>query len=274
MIFKPLRTEQSDHGLIPTTLDNVKSNLRVLDDEEDTLITEYIEASTERIERWLDMCFLFGRRVSYYGYCIRCATAFQIPGRPMHVVESVEVMQDGSYVTLVEGTDYEIQVERLQTLIILKQIVTIDTDVPDPVKITYVLGFSRLITQSNFTFSDPTVTVTATAHQLVTGNPVYVSGADQSEYNGIHDVTVTSADEFTYAVTGSPASPTGTIVIVGPDVPSTLQLAVKRMVAMMYANRGDCSDKCGDVPCVAQSLAKSWRKRIIRTTSVRYGCCC
>jgi len=56
-----------------------------------------------------------------------------------------------------------------------------------------------------------TVTTTA-SHSLTTGHYVFIIGAEQSEYNGIFQVTVTGASTFTFAVTGTPVSPaTGTI---------------------------------------------------------------
>lgn len=56
-----------------------------------------------------------------------------------------------------------------------------------------------------------TVTTTA-SHSLTTGHYVFIIGAEQAEYNGIFQVTVTGASTFTFAVTGTPVSPaTGTI---------------------------------------------------------------
>lgn len=65
------------------------------------------------------------------------------------------------------------------------------------------------------TRSGSTATVVTPAnHGLTTGNEANVRGADQAEYNGIFTVTVVSPTSFTYAVSGSPASPaTGTIKI-------------------------------------------------------------
>ena len=49
------------------------------------------------------------------------------------------------------------------------------------------------------TRSGRTVTVTtSTAHKLVSGQPVIISGATQTEYNGAFTITVTSSTTFTY----------------------------------------------------------------------------
>lgn len=68
------------------------------------------------------------------------------------------------------------------------------------------------ITSGSLTRSGSTATVTSTAHGLATGDKVTIRGAAQSEYNGRQTITVTGADSFTFAVSGTPASPaTGTI---------------------------------------------------------------
>ena len=62
--------------------------------------------------------------------------------------------------------------------------------------------------------SGTTVTATATAHGLLVGQLVLISGAAQLAYNRIFRVeTVADADTFTFTVYGSPTSPaTGTIL--------------------------------------------------------------
>lgn len=60
--------------------------------------------------------------------------------------------------------------------------------------------------------SGSTATVTHTSHGLATNNKVNIQGANQPEYNGVHQITVTGASTYTYTVSGSPATPaTGTI---------------------------------------------------------------
>lgn len=65
---------------------------------------------------------------------------------------------------------------------------------------------------TSLTRSGSTATATVASHGLSTGNKVNVSGAGQSEYNGVFTITVVDANTFTYPVTGTPATPaTGTI---------------------------------------------------------------
>lgn len=70
-----------------------------------------------------------------------------------------------------------------------------------------------VFTVSSLTRSGTTATaVTSIAHGYTTGQWVTVAGADQGDYNGTVQITVTDVDQFTYAVANSPATPaTGTI---------------------------------------------------------------
>lgn len=62
------------------------------------------------------------------------------------------------------------------------------------------------------TRSGSTATVTHTAHGMLTGQSIWIQGANQNEYNGLHTITVTGANSYTYTVSGTPTTPaTGTI---------------------------------------------------------------
>lgn len=69
---------------------------------------------------------------------------------------------------------------------------------------------------TTITRSGSTATASCTAHGLTTGSRVLIKGANQTEYNGIHIVTVTGSGTFTFKVSGTPTTPaTGTIVSTG-----------------------------------------------------------
>ena len=71
-------------------------------------------------------------------------------------------------------------------------------------------------TVTSITRSGATATVAHTAHGLVDGKKVLIKGAAQQEYNGVFTITVTGANEYTYTVSGTPATPaTGTIKATG-----------------------------------------------------------
>jgi hypothetical protein len=87
---------------------------------------------------------------------------------------------------------------------------------------------------STITRSGSTATLTTlSAHGLSTGDQVWVSGATQTEYNGLFTITVTDTTHYTYAVTGTPATPaTGSPVARGAttldveDAPGAAGVAV------------------------------------------------
>lgn len=98
------------------------------------------------------------------------------------------------------------------------------TDVDYPGYHTYSVGLTSssatatvtVNTKSvtSITLSGTTATVTCVSHGLTTGDSRTISGAVQTEYNGLQLVTVTDANTFTFTVTGTPATPaTGTILM-------------------------------------------------------------
>lgn len=73
---------------------------------------------------------------------------------------------------------------------------------------------AQSLSVSSITRSGTIATVTTAAdHGIASSVPVTISGAVEAEYNGLKEITVITADQFQYEVTGSPTSPaTGTIL--------------------------------------------------------------
>lgn len=71
-------------------------------------------------------------------------------------------------------------------------------------------------TVSTMTSSGTTVTVTAAAHGLSSGEEVRIKGANESNYNGFYNITIVDSDTFTYTAGGTPSSTpaTGTITYI------------------------------------------------------------
>ena len=62
-------------------------------------------------------------------------------------------------------------------------------------------------TITTITHVGPVATLTtATAHGLITGNRVTISGASPSAYNGVYVITVTAANVFTYTMASTPGT--------------------------------------------------------------------
>lgn len=104
------------------------------------------------------------------------------------------------------------------------------------------------------TRSATTATVSHTAHGLATNEKVVIRGCDQTEYNGVKQITVTGPNEYTYTVSGSPATPaTGS-----PESTGVVLEGLTDVNGQISASR-------------AYSLDQSIRYRIaIATTSPRY----
>lgn len=77
------------------------------------------------------------------------------------------------------------------------------------------------------------IATTSTNHNLATGVSVTIAGASQSEYNITATINVTSNTEFTYTISGSPATPaTGTIT-------ATFTTAYVAIKALEYGINGN-----------------------------------
>lgn len=104
-------------------------------------------------------------------------------------------------------------------------------------------GF-RTYTVTSITRSGSVATVTTSAPTtLETGDSVIIAGADQTEYNGEFTITVLTSATFTYAVTGTPATPaTGSITLQGgpTTVPGLVYLNDYMFVGTMRGEIFNC----------------------------------
>jgi hypothetical protein len=76
------------------------------------------------------------------------------------------------------------------------------------------LPYQESVTQ--ITRSGSTATVSHSVHGMATGDFALIAGANEEEYNGCFEITVTGASTYTYTVPGAPSSPaTGTIISTG-----------------------------------------------------------
>jgi len=115
------------------------------------------------------------------------------------------------------------------TVTVIQDPVTTLVNVRDIITAAAVSGARVLVTASDntgpmpydetvtsITRSGAVATATHTSHGLVDGKQVLIKGANQQEYNGVFTITVTGANTYTYAVSGTPTTPaTGTIKATG-----------------------------------------------------------
>jgi len=124
-------------------------------------------------------------------------------------------------------------------------------------------------TVSAITRSGSTATVTTTAsHGFKTNSYVTISGAAQSQYNGVYRITVTSSTQFTYTVSGTPATPaTGAIKaeygfkgwewVTGADAGLKSLELVNAFLSNEYGQNWAASLPDGGTPGAANSVASA-----------------
>jgi uncharacterized phiE125 gp8 family phage protein len=120
--------------------------------------------------------------------------------------------------------------------------------VVNAVTVRYVCGYGGTSkTVSGITRSSTTATATTSAaHGYSTGQRVTIAGADQADYNGTFEITVTGATTFTFTVANSPTTPaTGAMTVADLGVPSSIVAAMKLLIGHWYENREAVSVSIG-----------------------------
>lgn len=127
---------------------------------------------------------------------------------------TIQILNDGDIPTIRNGTN--------ATTNIIANLVNIQVKVVDinnqPISnaLVYIQaesgGSLPANTSVSIVRSNNLAIVTCNNHNLITNDKVFISGANQQEYNGIHTITVIDSDTFSYPVSGTPQSPaTGNI---------------------------------------------------------------
>lgn len=106
-------------------------------------------------------------------------------------------------------------------------------------------NYTSSVSISSLTQTAGTATAISTGHGLETGDTPYVSGANETEYNGTATITVTDANTFTYSVDSGATSPaTGTIVwkydFVNDESHRTSVPMWRRYASHTYYNAAQC----------------------------------
>lgn len=284
-LLRPMRDVLSNHSLQSVSLARVKEQLRLFDTEDDNLLVGYIESATAFLEEWSGYYMMPGLVTAFYNNCNNCRFSYLMGKRPFNSISLIEVKQDGTYVPLIDS-DYFITERTWDASVCIDNSIEIDSqcnafssncvDVIDPVKVAYNVGNRRTLGITSITFSDETATASSdNPHGLKDDDLVIISDSGSNVFDGTYSVTVVDQLTFTYTILGTPAGPVTTGVLTIPEIPAQLQLAVMQMVAKMNENRGDCCDECGQVPCSSQSLAKQFRRIILRASAgVSDVCCC
>lgn len=286
MILNPLRSVVSNHFLRGVSLDRVKEQLKILDDDDNDLLIQYIEAATCFAEEWMGRFILPATVEAIFNSCCSCSYKnYRLNKREFDAVDKIEVLQDSVYVELTTD-QYTVTRETWETFVCINDDVEIDCTVengcqtnPETVKITY--HAPALITRS-ITSITPSGTgnnqigtvITSTDHDLKTTDLVIQSDTGQTLFDGVFGVTVIDDVTYTFSFKGGNPSTVNTGTMTTFSVPPQIELALMQMVARMYQNRGDCCDKCGQVPCSAQALLRQYRRYIVRGAGSSHDCHC
>lgn len=86
----------------------------------------------------------------------------------------------------------------------------------------------------SITSATGTAVVTLAAHGYAVGDKVLISGANQTQYNGVQTITAVSTNTFSYVVTGSPVSPATGSPVVTTNVIYTPVSAAFESVTIYY----------------------------------------
>lgn len=231
----------------PVTLALARTWLKRGDTAEDTTIGALISAARGAVEA--DTGHYFGTQIVDLALnAFPDGRAVSLPVTPLQAVVSVTTYDEGD--VAIEDTtltDYVVDTYGSPPRLCLKT----NSDWPDSLR-TYIAAVIRLrvgwagtaVSISSMTRSGATVTVTcAAAHGRATGDVVAIAGADQADYNGTFDITVTSTTQFTFTVTGTPVTPaTGTMTATPSGVPAWAALAIRMRLAQFSENREGFTD--------------------------------
>ena len=135
----------------------------------------------------------------------------------------------------------------------------VDTAAVAPLALPFTLGTDQTLSAGALTRASAVATVALTAHGFTTGEVINIRGATQTEYNGDFTITVTNANEFTFAVSGSPATPaTGTIIVNdGPLIQSSYASGIYAMGVFSSPNYDNAREY---VVLAGSSKAYLWRQ--------------
>jgi len=232
----------------PVTLAEIKEWIK--QDEiavDDALLSALISGMTKEGEDYTDRTFV-QRTFEGYFSGLQCSDEerypfIQIRRSPLISIASIEISIAESFEPV---TEFAIKMNSEFSRVIFSDTseMTDADNIPYPIKITFDAGYRKTLGVSSLTRSGTTVTATTDGkHGLVSGMNVVIAGADQADYNGTYEITVTSDTEFTYEIVGTPATPATGVLTVNfggaPAVPEGIKTAIKEHVFFHYANRGD-----------------------------------
>lgn len=189
--------------------------------------------------------------VSYTGYNV--ASLGSNPTASSGSTDAIIYNNSGGTVTLtIAGTGQNVSVRNAassDTVVIFgaitKQVTVVEADgtpVEDAVVFLKAANgagpfpFEESVTIANVT---TTATVTHTAHGLATNDYVDIKGASLWQNGGVHQITVTTVNAYTYTITAPGSSPTGTITSTFVALSGTTNASGVLSMTRVYASDQD-----------------------------------
>lgn len=222
----------------PVTLAEAKTFMKVTHSVEDSLITALIIAATQAIENYTGQYFvertvkgefsnLFISKTELYPYV-------KLRRAPLKSVTSVLVSVDSS----LDSESYQAKKPSHGfARILLDDFDSFLDDIPYPLEILFVAGYTSSGTITKFEVNASVTTVTSVNHGLSANTSTTISGT--TSYNGTYFITNVTTDTFDIAKTFVSDDATGTWL---SGVPENIKLAIMENVNFLYRNRGDCVD--------------------------------
>jgi uncharacterized phiE125 gp8 family phage protein len=254
----------------PISLSSVKLWLRVDQTTEDALIGSLIVAARSWIEQVTRRALItqtWDWRLSAFP---SDESELRVPKAPLQSVTSITYLDSAGTSQTWSTSDYDVstpagpeaQMGRIQLAYTEDWPSTYDEI--NAVTVRFVAGYAPETSKvvSGITQASGTATATtSTAHGYITGDLVYVSGAGQADYNGVHEVTVTTTTAFTFPVPSGTTTPaTGTMAAGRLPLPRPVVAALRMLIAYWFERRGDETQPVTMPPAIEALL---WPYRVL-----------
>lgn len=233
----------------PISLASAKAWLRVDSTTEDALIGSLIVAARAVVEQ------ITNRALVTQTWDWRLADfpsdedELRVPKPPLASVSSITYIDDAGTTQTWSTDDYDVSTPAGDACQMGRVKLAYGETWPDTrsdldaITVRFVAGYAVETSKSVSSITQTSGTATATtstAHGYTTGDLVYVAGAAQAAYNGVHEVTVATTTTFTFPVASGTTTPaTGTITASRLPVPRAIVAALRMLVSHWYEHRGD-----------------------------------
>ncbi len=243
--YRPLRIATAvvtPPAIEPVSLTEVKNRLRITATADDADLAGLIIAARKQLEKDLGGACLVQTVVDQFQDRPPYDRVMELRRWPLQSVASVKSFDIDDVESTFASTDYLVDTASQPGRIILNGDASWPTGLRlyKAIAVRHTCGFSGAAAAvTSITRASATATVTTTAaHGYATGNRITLAGASQAEYNGTFEIVVTGANTFTFAVTGTPASPaTGVITVTSLGIPETYLMALMLLIAHWYEHR-------------------------------------